>query len=302
MAQEQNHTSQVPQTGEIGSHECLNCGNRFTERYCNQCGQKVTHPDTTLRQLFQDFVDEYFTFDSRVLRTLKILIAKPGQATVEYNRGRRARYAHPVKMYLFISFFAFMLIGPVLDVDKNEETRQQPSLNTETAAPGDKVKEAPGEDSSMNYKFSTKDLGLYETFSEKLNKVSLEEIENLQRESARHLPQLMFFLMPIFALLSKLFYRRTDNLYAHHIVFSLHFHTFFFIARILSVVLQQIHSVLGSLLVVIWVPAYLFLSLRRVFKESKPRTIWKLSAITLLYIIILFICLVGMFIVMVLML
>lgn len=55
-------------------------------------------------------ISDYFHFDHQFFHTLKPLLLKPGLLTVEYLKGRRAQYLHPVKMYIFISLIYFLLI------------------------------------------------------------------------------------------------------------------------------------------------------------------------------------------------
>src|SRR6186997_2178628 len=48
-------------------------------------------------------------FDSNFFTTVEDLLFKPGFLSKEYMIGRRARYLHPVKMYVFTSAIFFLL-------------------------------------------------------------------------------------------------------------------------------------------------------------------------------------------------
>lgn len=48
-----------------------------------------------------EFFREMFELDSRLLRTLKALLFKPGYLSSEFSRNRRATYMSPVRLYLF---------------------------------------------------------------------------------------------------------------------------------------------------------------------------------------------------------
>ncbi|MCY3704464.1 MAG: DUF3667 domain-containing protein [Gammaproteobacteria bacterium] len=54
---------------------------------------------------------EMFELDSRLFRTLKSLLFKPGHLSSEFSRNRRAAYMSPVRLYLFISFVFFLVLS-----------------------------------------------------------------------------------------------------------------------------------------------------------------------------------------------
>jgi len=54
---------------------------------------------------------EMFELDSRLFRTLKSLLFKPGHLSSEFSRNRRASYMSPVRLYLFISFVFFLVLS-----------------------------------------------------------------------------------------------------------------------------------------------------------------------------------------------
>lgn len=63
-----------------------------------------------------------------------------------------------------------------------------------------------------------------------LNSRDSEEILSAFAESLSHnLPKLMFFLLPVFALILKLVYIRRKIYFADHAVFTLYLHSFIFL-------------------------------------------------------------------------
>lgn len=93
-------------------HNCLNCGFHVEEHYCSRCGQ----PNLELKENFWEFISHsvahYFHFDNKFFQTLKPLLTKPGQVTVDYLAGKRARYINPVSMYIFVSIVYFIVVAP----------------------------------------------------------------------------------------------------------------------------------------------------------------------------------------------
>lgn len=90
---------------------CPNCETQCNDEYnfCPECGQKKENNILTFRQFLSNFLGDYFTFDSKIFRSLVPLIIKPGFLTQEYIAGRRQRYIPPLRMYIFISILFFLI-------------------------------------------------------------------------------------------------------------------------------------------------------------------------------------------------
>lgn len=89
---------------------CLNCNAEVTGRYCSVCGQENIEPHETAWHLITHFFNDITHFDSKFFTTLKILFTQPGFLAEEYRIGRRASYLNPVRLYVFSSFFFFLVI------------------------------------------------------------------------------------------------------------------------------------------------------------------------------------------------
>jgi ribosomal protein L37E len=91
-------------------HNCLNCGAHVEKHYCSDCGQ----PNLELKENFWGFISHsvahYFHFDNKFFQTLSPLLTKPGQVTLDYLAGKRARYINPVSMYIFVSIVYFLVV------------------------------------------------------------------------------------------------------------------------------------------------------------------------------------------------
>jgi len=103
---------------------CQNCGTPTRGNYCPECGQDCREHRVSLRILLGDLWAELFTFDSRFLRSLVPLLARPGELTREYISGRRARYIPPLRLFLFITILLFLLVSirvnPLLEAVESE--------------------------------------------------------------------------------------------------------------------------------------------------------------------------------------
>jgi hypothetical protein len=57
-----------------------------------------------------DFLDNAFCWDNKLFRTLDPLLTRPGAITLDYLSGRRARYVHPLRLFLFTSAICLGII------------------------------------------------------------------------------------------------------------------------------------------------------------------------------------------------
>jgi hypothetical protein len=94
------------------NQNCQNCGGLLPEKaqYCGSCGQKVLGEEIRMRTFFNQFLSDYFTFDSKFFNSVIPLLIKPGHLTTEFFAGRRARYIAPLRLYIFISIVFFLLL------------------------------------------------------------------------------------------------------------------------------------------------------------------------------------------------
>jgi hypothetical protein len=101
--------------GRISTENCLNCGEVLSGQYCSYCGQRAKVRVISLWELTRDVIGDLFELDSRIWRTLRPLVFRPGFLTAEYLRGRRVQYTPPFRMYLVISVIFFLVVSLVRD-------------------------------------------------------------------------------------------------------------------------------------------------------------------------------------------
>lgn len=102
----------------------------------------------------------------------------------------------------------------------------------------------------------------------------------LARDLLVYAPHMVFLLLPVFALLLKLLYIRRDRYYAEHFVFALHAHAFVFVMLTLIFVLPW--GLLDTILRV-WIAAYIWLAMKRVYDQGWLRTSAKWFALGFMY-------------------
>jgi hypothetical protein len=94
-------------------NKCKNCEHRLqaADLFCAQCGQESRDSGESMHAFVQHFLSDYFTFDSKIVRSFRPLLFNPGFLTAEFLVGRRVRYIPPLRMYLFISIVFFLMLS-----------------------------------------------------------------------------------------------------------------------------------------------------------------------------------------------
>ena len=270
------------------SERCPNCGSAQVEQYCAACGQRAAELRTPVRAFLREALDDVFSLDSRLWRTLGALFRRPGSLTADYCEGRRARFVPPLRLYLIASFATFLLllaVAPNAVLDTTGTNPWAPLRITSDRSPADlpdragpfavSVTEdddaASGED----------DRGW---FAEHVIRPALAAPERVQRLFHQRLQWTAFALVPLFALWLRLLYRRRERFFVPHLVFALHFHTLAFVLAVGGVSgTLLLGTQIPSLIALLAVLVTLFLSLRRVYGGGVLKTIVKQCALVFVH-------------------
>lgn len=260
---ERNHTVKPVRTPP---EACPNCGIQLAAQfaYCPACGQGTDRRIDSFNEISKDFLEEYFSFDSKVFKSLLPLLYKPGFLTDEYVQGRRARYIPPLRMYLTISLLAFLMLA----VNKPRQTRYEAASAEITA---DEMAEIRKNVEAENAVDALTGGG-----------PAAEQFWNDFFGST--LPKLFFVMVPFYALILAALYRRRSRYYVEHLVFSLHFHSFVFVVLLLYMLVSSYvfrgmaslnMALMGLLAMAILV--YLFAALKKVYQQDYLKTTVKFS-------------------------
>ncbi len=108
--------------------ECKNCNKsqNIEDKFCSNCGQKNISK-LNMKFVFGEVFQTLFNLDSKVFRSLRFLIFKPGFLTKEYVEGRRVSYLPPIRIYIVLSFIFFFSIS-VFDVNENSTSNFSVSI------------------------------------------------------------------------------------------------------------------------------------------------------------------------------
>lgn len=90
---------------------CANCGADLTGVYCAVCGQKrLVEADRRFGHLARQFVAVAADLDGRFWGSLRALLLQPGELSLDYIEGRRARRMSPVALFLLVNLFYFFFV------------------------------------------------------------------------------------------------------------------------------------------------------------------------------------------------
>ncbi len=304
---------------------CGNCGFVFesADDFCPNCGQENHDIRLPLKHHVHEIIEGFFHFDSKTYHSVKILLLHPGRLSKEYNQGKRAPYVSPLRFYIFISFIFFLILA--LKPFHSEPQNIDAGLTMKFVTDGDglsdfeKSRLTQAELDSLR-KFRTevsvnelrgltdeqidaliKAKGMSENWLNryvvrKFSKIARGEEEKLWHSIFKSISYSMFLLMPVFALVLMLFYRKKKSFYVENLTLSIHYHIFLFI--ILSVILfiskfLPAAAGYGILAGLAFFPIYLFFMLQNYFAQGFVKTIIKVILLNVIHFILIVVFFMG---------
>jgi hypothetical protein len=272
---------------------CRNCHAPLRGEFCASCGQREGRGDLHFGEAVSDILGDVVTWDSRVWRTLFPLLFRPGFLSAEFNAGRRMRYMPPFRLYIVVSFLMFLVISltagdAVMVNDEGEEVRVPRIIVDPESLPADKRAKLEAANEKLAQldpnavldperdRFDISLMGgdeapLWVRDLEERLELNAKQVEKDPRRYIdsllEYLPQMMFVMLPLFALLLKLFYLFSPFHYLQHLVFALHYHTFVYLVFLVSTALEQLNAAVDGLFGLVLL-IYLPLALRRTYQSS----------------------------------
>ena len=110
------------------------------------------------------------------------------------------------------------------------------------------------------------------------------------------IPQLMFILLPLFAVLLKLTYIFKKRYYMEHLIVALHSHCFIFFSLILLIIFSSINDVLldpewikdgllyATIALSLWIPINIYITQKRIYAQGYMMTFIKFVVVGIAYI------------------
>jgi hypothetical protein len=259
---------------------CLNCDAELHGPFCSRCGQRVIPPYPSVRALAGDAWEEISGWDGRYMRTLRRLFGQPGGLTVDVLEGHRARYVSPVRLYLVASVLYFLVAAATpnlgrppaaaipgssitIDLGNPEATPLSPEQRAEALR---RVERAPW-------------------FVRPLMRSAISDPAAFRSRVAEYLPRMFFVLVPLFAGILSLFFRRRPL--SQHLVLALHLHAAVFVAQAVRQVVNftgsRVMLAVAAIVVAIFLVWHTLVAMRRVYGEPRAPTALKALGIAVVY-------------------
>jgi hypothetical protein len=292
-------TSGTPQHEAATAPQCDNCGASVAGKYCSNCGQRLEHKIHSVLHFTREATEDLTHADSRLWSTILALLFKPGFLTREFLSGRRARYLPPLRLYLVLSVLFFLVLGfshqpRIVSIKSRDngtssvELVRPDEVEAFAAKPGETPQQR--EDRICNPDYDGPAPSFFLPLLKQACRRFLADGGRTASEAFVHnLPRALFILLPALALVMKALYRRPRHHYVEHLLFFVHNHAFgFLVFALLILTTRFVPPVIGQwLTIILWlyVPYYLFVSLRRVYGQGRLLTFAKLTVLSFTYLI-----------------
>lgn len=309
---------------------CENCGAPLYGKYCYACGQPTHGLVRHFSSVLSDVADSVLNIDERLFRTVGPLYFRPGKLTLDYFEGKRARYVTPFRMVFFLAVVAFFAMQLSVRSGLTHVKSVEVTSNGEVA-----LVKTPKANQGDNGAFSNGDIKFNDTILWNRDTRPLRIgwlpaaangwINDLIGNAQAHLramnsgtdaqrkavqsqlvlgmfsaaPTVLFVLLPVFALLLKIFYIFKRRLYMEHLIVAMHSQAFLMLSMLVLLMLDLLRGWLvphagwlGILFLLlraaalIWIFVYLFLMQKRVYRQGWIMTIAKYWCIGFCYTIL----------------
>jgi hypothetical protein len=237
--------------------KCRSCGNAHQGNFCPNCGEKKFHPgQLSLKHFIEETFEGFVHFDSKFFYTIKTLVTKPGQLSVDFAEGRRIRSMRPVQFFLVVNLlFFFLILGHNLySLRLYNYVTYQPFTNYNTRH-------------IINQKV-LEDKTTFEAYAQVFD-------EKISAESK----EFLFIFIPVYGLIFYLLFFWKQKYITAHLAFAAHFISFTLLWHLVSFYLinapfylitktnySQNFDEITSMLTCLVVAAYLAIAIRRFYK------------------------------------
>lgn len=181
---------------------CQSCGTVLKGKYCFACGEKIVESDDfAIKTILKQALDDITNVDSKIIKSFKYLLFRPGKLTANYVDGIRKPFMRPIQLFLVINvlFFFFLPKADILRIPSVWYFKQEHRMN------------------------------LLNKLSERTGQTSAEIMQLYDAKSLTYSKALVFVIIPFVAILMALINFKKHYEYGKHIIFAMHYFSFFLI-------------------------------------------------------------------------
>ncbi|HEV8017618.1 MAG TPA: DUF3667 domain-containing protein [Steroidobacteraceae bacterium] len=288
--------------GAAEAVHCENCGAEVTGRYCGACGQRLEPPLHSLWHFLTVATEDLTHADSRLWRTLGALLLRPGFLTRQFLDGRRARYLPPVRLYLVLSVVFFIWFSAthqkmtVLHLDAPRSASSAAAVAPGRHEYGLMAPAQPDESLQQRAERVCPDLSHQGPWQDSILRrvthacrlVVLDDGRSVREAFLHNAPRAMFLFLPLLAAGMMLLYWRPRHYYVEHLLVFVHNHAFVFLLLLLAAGVSALLPVAEQWVrfaVCVYIPWYVYRSMRLVYGQGRWLTFGKLLLLSLFYLV-----------------
>ena len=253
-------------------------------------------PRLRSRDVVSSFFNDVLELDLPILRTIVEMTIRPGRLCRDYLSGYRRRYSNPMR-YAFLMAAVMALIYAVMGTSPSaviEQMVQPPTITVtereDASAPasGQASNDTPSETGTEenNSPDDSSGTNAADDATEEERRRRREQLtqdaEWMQAQVRANQHYLAFFMLPLFALLMMLFFRRNKYNFAEHYAIVLFIFGQEFLFQAVFGLFSLTTTPVGLLITMLLTILYETWAVHQVYGESWPRTILKMIALKIL--------------------
>ncbi len=267
---------------------CLNCGTALQGKFCHACGQRDFDFRRSFWSMLHEALESLFHVDGRFTRSVVELLFVPGRLTRGFLLGKRSSQVPPLRLYLFVTLVYFITLPlrtdftvPELRLPEPEPTAEAAvAEGVETPTRPDPTPRLATENDELEAAFS----GFLRSFEERRGQrdFRLPTREEILETLGSTIPKILFVILPLLALCTRVLFWRHRYSYLEHLVIALHSGAFFFTFTMMvegwSTLLAFAWEPLAAFVELVagaYVFFYLPLALHRIFRAGIWGTLWR---------------------------
>lgn len=202
------------------NHKCSNCSHPVQGKFCSHCGEKVLDPkkDFSFLHFAEETLEGFTHLDTKLLRSFKYLLFKPGYLSLENVNGKRTPYFKPIQFFIILSI-AFFIIFPSASsffANANDMIRGYEEHNYGNLIGFDMQ-------SKVNEIVSRKSIS------------SDEAIQQIHQKASVQSKTYLLILIPFWSLFFYFLFYRKRTYFVEHLIFSTHNISFFILLDIMFI-------------------------------------------------------------------
>jgi hypothetical protein len=286
------------------SERCLNCSRALPDgdNYCAVCGQKRQPLRRTMRDIGAEFWDSTLGIDSKLIRSFRNLLFRPGFLTAAYLQGKRVEYLRPVSLFLLTAGILFLTLewmaGANIERELISSGRKLVSISvlpgfniTVPSSELERIRKASDDELVTIVGLEKEELPQFvrRILKEALRTIRDDGVAVLRQQIAGVASKLVPILVPLMAILVKLLHLRKQLYFAEAVVYCLHLHAVAFIgcAMLIAIPSELLQARLSPILAVLAI-IYTTASLHVSFQNSIILSFFKAGTLLLVHMLVSF--------------